>query len=430
MRATSCTVFTAYYNGATEIYNDDDIIEVDQEKNDKTTKMPLPKAVVIPGIEKDAPGHKTSEPGMVTPVPTPEFTTRTVKEILCTVGHSAVMSSMYPPEGLCQYLYYTDVVIVRDQIRASLVQDSWKLFQVKARTYQYVKGGIGFDYRYITRAKIYSARRELLHLAQQNLKHYGLLNVVTKPDELNATVESMKPIIEALKDVQDNNHDKQTVIAIGSLTYKPEGFQLLYRQIIENVVNTFNADAVIAISSVSTMESSDDCYAVPPNVLRSPAPQFPSLETHWPLVRDNTTHARSRTLLGLSFEMGTMFYVLKREVVRPLAGAYANCTGFGMTSRDAVCGSRRNTEFLDEPYVVYSAFLRSDTWKYVAFAEYFTSTRDKYHKALQKYGSVRRRLAWMLFNVHLVDVLRTCGSGTFTVIRLICQEIRGQFQCG
>ncbi|KAH8028216.1 hypothetical protein HPB51_014171 [Rhipicephalus microplus] len=320
--------------------NDDDIIEVDQEKNDKTTKMPLPKAVVIPGIEKDAPGHKTSEPGMVTPVPTPEFTTRTVKEILCTVGHSAVMSSMYPPEGLCQYLYYTDVVIVRDQIRASLVQDSWKLFQVKARTYQYVKGGIGFDYR------------------------------------------------------------------------------------------TFNADAVIAISSVSTMESSDDCYAVPPNVLRSPAPQFPSLETHWPLVRDNTTHARSRTLLGLSFEMGTMFYVLKREVVRPLAGAYANCTGFGMTSRDAVCGPRRNTEFLDEPYVVYSAFLRSDTWKYVAFAEYFTSTRDKYHKALQKYGSVRSRLAWMLFNVHLVDVLRTCGSGTFTVIRLICQEIRGQFQCG
>ncbi|XP_075724081.1 uncharacterized protein LOC142766116 [Rhipicephalus microplus] len=246
------------------------------------------------------------------------------------------MPDMYPPERLCQYLYYTDVVIDGGHIRASLVQDSWKLFQLKARNYQTVEGGIGFDYRYIARVKIYAARRELHQLAKHNLEHYGLLNVITKPNELNATVESLKPIIEALKDVQDNDPEKQTVIAIGSLTYKPEGFQLEYRQIIECVVNTFNADAVIAVSSVSTMESNEECYAAPPNVLSSPAREFPSLETHWPLVRANATYANRRTLVGLSFEMGTMLYVLESDVVSPQGGAYAKCTSFGITSRDAV----------------------------------------------------------------------------------------------
>ncbi|KAL1435025.1 hypothetical protein MTO96_001574 [Rhipicephalus appendiculatus] len=188
------------------------------------------------------------------------------------------MPNMYPPERLCQYLYYADVVIVGGQLRASLVQDSWKLFKMKARTYRTVKGGHRF------RLPIHCPSEDIRRSAgtqsvgqEKNLKHYGLLNVITKPDELNATVESMKPIIEALKDVQDNDPDKQTVIAIGSLTYKPEGFELEYRQIIEHVVNTFNADAVIAISSVSTMESNDDCYAAPPNVLSSPATEFPSL---------------------------------------------------------------------------------------------------------------------------------------------------------
>ncbi|KAL3213944.1 hypothetical protein MRX96_007344 [Rhipicephalus microplus] len=341
---------------------------------------------------------------------------------------------MYPPEGPCQYLYYTDVVIVGGAIRASLVQDSWRLFQAKASTYKKVKAGIAFDYRYISRVKIYSALPELQRLARQRMEHYGLLNVITEPDELNATVEAMRPVLKALKEIQSNDPNRKTVIAIGSLNYKSGGFDREYKQIIKNVVNTFNADAVIAISSVSAMESTDNCSAVPPNVLSSQSPDFPSLETHWPLVRSNAKYASGKTLVGLSFEMGTLLYVLESEAVSPRDAAYAKCKDFGITSRDAICGRRNRTDtgdqFLDEPYVLYGTFLDGDTRKYVAFAEYFTSCRDKFIRARRKYGSVRRRVAWMLFNVHLGDVRGRCGSGAFLVVKLICQEIRGSKKCG
>ncbi|KAH8028876.1 hypothetical protein HPB51_020007 [Rhipicephalus microplus] len=41
--------------------------------------------------------------------------------------------------------------------------------------------------------------------------------------------------------------------------------------------DTFKADAVIAISSVSSMEDEAGCFAVPPNVLRAQKSKFPSL---------------------------------------------------------------------------------------------------------------------------------------------------------
>ncbi|KAH7972175.1 hypothetical protein HPB52_008589 [Rhipicephalus sanguineus] len=323
---TLTVALVVFLRGADD--NDDDLIEVDRDKDGRTTKSPLPKSVAIPGVDRGAPGDKTLDPGTVTvPTTTPVPT--------------------LPPPVTPTPAVYTQ---------------------------------------------------------------------------------------RALKDVQDNDPDKKTVIAIGSLTYKPVGFELEYKQIIENVVNNFNADTVIAISSVSTMESNEECYAVPPNVLSSPSPEFPSLETHWPLVSANATYASDKTLVGLSFEMGTLLYILESEAVSLHVGAYAKCTDFGMTSREAICGKRTSTsireQFLDEPYVVYGTFIDDETQKRIAFAEFFTSGRDKYYKAIKKYGSVRRRLAWMLFNVHLGDARKRCGSDAFTIVRLICQQIRGITKCG
>ncbi|KAH6926047.1 hypothetical protein HPB50_013453 [Hyalomma asiaticum] len=384
---------TGHSGALTSHDDDDDFNEVDPDMEDRPREPNLPKPVVIHGVDKsvtegnavmpEPDGVSVSTPAMTLPpkvTTTTEVYTRVVKEIMCTVGHTAVMPNMYPPEGLCQYLYYTDVVIVDGEIRASLIQNSWQLFQMKATTYQTIKAGIAFDYRYISLVKIYGVRQELDRLAQQNIQNYGLLNVITKPGELNATVEALKPVIEAFKDVQGDDADKRTVIAIGSLSYE-YAFMNEYKEIFENVVNTFNADAVVAISSVSTMESSDTCFAAPPNVLVSPTPKFPSFETHWPLVRANATYASMKPLVGLSFEMATMFYVLEDEAPSLNEGAYAKCKGFGMTSRDAICGEKAGTassdQLLNDPYVIYGTFLDDATQKRVAFAEYFTSGRDK-----------------------------------------------------
>ncbi|KAL1468192.1 hypothetical protein MTO96_041639, partial [Rhipicephalus appendiculatus] len=184
---------------------------------------------------------------------------------------------MYPNDDVCQYIYYTDVVIVDGKIRPSLERNSWNKFQIKAKAYNKVKSGIAFDHWYITPQLVDDANDDLNMLARNKIGSYGLLNIIRKPDELASVVQAMKPVIEALKDVQGSDPDRRTVIAVGSYDYGGLGFMKTYKDILKDIINTFKADAVIAISSVSSMEDEAGCYAVPPNVLRSRKSKFPSL---------------------------------------------------------------------------------------------------------------------------------------------------------
>ncbi|KAL3213942.1 hypothetical protein MRX96_007342 [Rhipicephalus microplus] len=354
--------------------------------------------------------------------------------MICTVGHTAVMEVMYPPESICQYLYYTDVVIVDGRIRASLEQISWKLFQTKAPNFNALQPGVAFDHRYITPDLVTGASGELAALATKNIQSYGLLNIVRKPTELRQVVRSMKPVVDALKAFQGNHPDARTIIAIGSYDYSPVGFMNEYKGIVEEVVNTFKADAVIAISSVSSIEDEDNCYAVPPNVLSSQLTRFPTMETHWTFLKDSTTYSNSKTMVGLSFEMATLMYVLKKDVFSVANAIYERCTGLVVTSRDAVCGQRRTldmkAQYIDKPYMVYGTFVRNGSRRNVAFAEYFTSAREKFFQARRSYGRLRRRAALVLFDVHLVDVRKKCGGDPFHLMKWVCQEFKGARECG
>ncbi|XP_054923124.1 uncharacterized protein [Dermacentor andersoni] len=181
------------------------------------------------------------------------------------------------------------------------------------------------------------------------------------------------------------------------------------------------------------MENEANCYAAPPTVFTSPMRRFPSLETHWPLIRSNATYTRGTTLVGVSFEMGTMIYVLEKDAPDLNGSAYAKCTSVGMTSRDAICGRRKSVsqeqQFLQEPYIIYGTFITESTKRHVAFADYYTSARNKVALALTKLGSLPRRAALMLFNVHLGDVKKRCGADAFTLIKWICQEFKGTRRC-
>ncbi|XP_070389658.1 uncharacterized protein [Dermacentor albipictus] len=357
-----------------------------------------------------------------------------LRQILCSVGRTAIAETMYPPEGLCTYLFYTDVVIVEAKIVAAAERNSWNVFQIKAKKYNTMKSGIAFDHRYISTKLISEAMGELTMLATNKIGSYGLLNIITKPTVLYQTVLALRPAIEALKNIQGSDPGKTTVIAIGSYDYSVSGFMAKYKDIFAEVVGTFKADIVIAISSVGSMEDEANCYAAPPNVLTSPILRFPSMRSHWHLVSSNTTrYINNNILVGLSFEMGALIYVLKKDARNLNSSAYAECTNFGMTSRDVICATRkhvdRDEQLLRRPYFIYGTFLTTSTNRHVAFAEYHTSVRDKYTAARRRFGSVRKRAALMLFNVHLGDVRKKCGPDAFTIIKWICEDFRGVNKC-
>ncbi|KAL3198911.1 hypothetical protein MRX96_001490 [Rhipicephalus microplus] len=178
------------------------------------------------------------------------------------------------------------------------------------------------------------------------------------------------------------------------------------------------------------------------NVLRNPRElrdvvhaMRPVIEaTHWPLVRANETYADGKMLRGLSFELGTLVYVLKEGVKSLRAGAYARCTDFGMTSRDAICGTKHyvdsKKQFLGDPYDLYATFLKDDVLDYIAFAEYHTSAQEKFVAARRRYGRLHHRSVWLLFNVHLGDVNSTCGADAFGIVKWFCKYYRTTRSCG
>lgn len=319
-------------------------------------------------------------------------------------------------------MYYTHVVIQGDNIRGAKVETSWESFKQAAARYQYVKMGISFDHRYITAAKITTATNALALLSSSNIRHFGVLNMITKHTELLNIVTPMKPVLEEIKKQFNHSH---TVIAIGSRDYSDQGFRT-FSDIIKTAVDTFAVDTVIAIASVSSAPSRSECSAVPPNVLHTSAmDKNPSLAKLWQLLERNAT-TKQTTTLGLSFEMGTLMYELSSDHKKLADAVYALCTATILTSREALCGSGisvdESTQKLPAPYLTYGAFPTGGNKKRVVFTDFKTSAAEKFVNVSRGTGStnLRSRVAWMLFNVHLEDTAQKCGVKPFEVEEKFC----------
>lgn len=73
-----------------------------------------------------------------------------VDELVCTVGGKAIFPEMIPTDGLCDYIYYTNVAVVHGYMYGIETDDSWELFKLVMRNRTRTSGGIGFDIRLVT----------------------------------------------------------------------------------------------------------------------------------------------------------------------------------------------------------------------------------------------------------------------------------------
>ncbi|KAL1435019.1 hypothetical protein MTO96_001568 [Rhipicephalus appendiculatus] len=351
------------------------------------------------------------------------------RELLCTVGDSAVMDSSYPPDKICMYLYYTDVIIMSNNLHGARVNSSWERFQIKAKSYKIIKPGASFDHRYITASLIKSAAPALNALKTSgNIGNFGVLNLITTTAELPRAVQAVKAAVQQIKNTIQGSH---TVIAIGSFDYSNANFAL-FANTIKTVVDTFAADTVIAISSVNSILSKADCRAVPPNLYSTTAAdRYPSLARHWPLLMSNATFKQTKTL-GLSFEMGTLYYELESAASTLSDAVNAKCRSIAVTSRDAICGPNKTVDDkiqkLAQPQLTYATFVNSSVRKRVLFSDFKTSAVERYNLVSRGSGStgLRSRVAWMLFNVHLEDIRKHCGRDPYEPEQTFCNVFLGK----
>ncbi|XP_049525878.1 uncharacterized protein LOC125946462 [Dermacentor silvarum] len=66
--------------------------------------------------------------------------------LVCTSGVRATSEKMLPPDGICDRLFYTDVVWREMAVRGSRDQPSWEAFQRAARAAAKTGYGLSVDY--------------------------------------------------------------------------------------------------------------------------------------------------------------------------------------------------------------------------------------------------------------------------------------------
>ncbi|XP_065292744.1 uncharacterized protein [Dermacentor albipictus] len=357
-------------------------------------------------------------------------TTPPVKEIVCTLSHSAVTESMYPPDKYCDYLYYCEVVLSEHELHGAVDDVSWALFQKKAarRTYRRVKVGVAFDYRYITARMLDGARAALAGLSQKNIKHYGLLNVVVSLGELVSTVTALKSVLEKLKFMPGNVTERKIIMAIGLYDYSEGNAWKTYKDVVKNVVDTYKVDTVIAISSAVQARSESECYAVPPTALYSPNPKFIGLMNQSELVAPWYPYENQMAVVGLSLELGTLLYYLRNDAQTEQDIPYAPCVDASMTSLDVLCAHGQSTPISrDGNPVAVAGYASTPSKKKVFLAEILSTFSNKYQRMATGAG-FRNRMAWLLYNVHLGDHTRDC-TGPFDALAKVCQQIKDRSSC-
>lgn len=358
-------------------------------------------------------------------------------ELICTVGTFALFSNMYPPDGLCDYLYYTHVVLYnKSQLAGIEVSLSWKMFQAQIKSRSKTAGGVSFDARYVSPMPFddQGLKSTLKALASANIANYGVLNLITRVKDFDKTMDKAKGAMEKLKSIQGNDAKRRTIIALGMFDYNEPNAWVKYKEEFRKVVEESMADTVIAISSTGMVENRKNCYSAPTSVLdssklmepsRTKAKSYPDLKTHSTLVAANVMYNKNTTRVGLSWEMGTLMYLMNKSSSDFSEKAYFKCNRFQLTQRDVVdCqGGLFDSDLLTGGMKYGYVFNAPDT----AFSwEDEESIKEKLD-GLKASSNLRGGLSWLLYDVHLGDYSGNCEDEDFKSVKFFKEHLKDRF---
>ncbi|KAL1478821.1 hypothetical protein MTO96_052362 [Rhipicephalus appendiculatus] len=258
------------------------------------------------------------------------------------------------------------------------------------------------------------------------MRHYGLLNVLTFQNEYSSTISTIRGIIAKLKYIQGSDPGAKTVLAFGPYEYSAN-FMTTIQAEFTNVVNTFMADIVIAITSTGWLASEVYCKAAPPNSINTDNLGHTVLESHWFAVSAGTIFSKPSVITGLSFELSALKYVMAENPTSLKDSISRPCLSVNKTGREALCKHSDFTggpeNYLGDPIYAYGAF--SSGSKVLTWSEYNDSLAIKFLNALSHFGELRKDTAWLLYNVHNEGPTTGCPEPPFTVLKHFRAALEG-----
>lgn len=338
---------------------------------------------------------------------------------------------MFPPDGLCHYLYYTHVfvaTIVDDRaltshyVRATRITASFNAFKDALKRYKKTEGGLSFDIKAVNGSDFRDAREDLMGLQKNRIWHYGTLNVIHYPDMLDGLLTRTVGLTQAFKEIQGKDKRKRTVVAISAILYDDDGKWNALKDAIKMATQEkSDIDTVIIISSFNSwLADMKDCKSVPPNIIDGVS-GFPYLAQNMEVVNkeNEAVYGKQDVVVGLSLEMGAMMYTYHSAQNDPLRSyAFKECKTATLMPLDMACSSKEREKVMD----VNVAF-GEGTKEVVLFFDDSATLKEKIEYV--KETQLRRNFAWLYFDVHMTDFRNQCGfKNPFQLI----QTLRSEFE--
>ncbi|KAH8023212.1 hypothetical protein HPB51_011326 [Rhipicephalus microplus] len=133
--------------------------------------------------------------------------------LLCTAGDFAVEKDMFPTDGLCELLFYTDVRFLGHDFRGRYNEKSWRTFRRLAPASRKTGFGMSVSYREaddVRKAMSSTGRKKLLQLYKGKIRHHGILRATCDSKTLKSGLTDKLRLINELKEFQNNLHRSQT----------------------------------------------------------------------------------------------------------------------------------------------------------------------------------------------------------------------------
>ncbi|XP_075730752.1 uncharacterized protein LOC142774249 [Rhipicephalus microplus] len=318
-----------------------------------------------------------------------------------------VIEEMVPPDGLCNYIYYTSVVVSKGNIYAIEGTRSWNVFQNALSTFKKTSGGIGFDVRYVTVQDLDATldSKWLKNLTSRNVKHYGVLNVLETSAKVKGVFGKAKDLLKQMKTLQGSDGNRRTLIAMGIYNYHEKDAWSNLQEMFTEAVEQSVADTVIAYSSVGWIQSESECLSVPPSVWDKSvfledsaknADRVPDIQTVVGMMKKDRK-IKEGIRIGFSFELATLAYILlKLDAANPYKNINAPCSRMFLTDLSQLeCRAGNALDWIHITHVGSStAILMADD----AF-----SLEKKCEELSKSSTSLRQDVSVLLLNAHLGD---------------------------
>ncbi|KAL1420321.1 hypothetical protein MTO96_024406 [Rhipicephalus appendiculatus] len=333
-----------------------------------------------------------------------------VDQLICTVSGTAVFQKRVPPDGLCHFVYYADVVIVKGELVPIKNNLSWVTFKDTISTFKKTSGGIGFDVRYVSGMDLDAGAQNLGKLNSKNVKNYGILNAIEASTKLKGVYNKAKDLLKKLKSFQAQDNTRKTLLAFGIYNYLGENAWATLQEVFTSAINDAVADTVIAYSSVGWIERPSDCFSHPPSIFNmakytgeaaKEAGRAPDILTVSKMMTRDKKY-NSGVKMGLSFELGTLVYRVKKAAIN-FDMVNVACKTMYITNMDIV-PCKVNIHFLrNELYEgVNVGEVKGHNTTVLLFEDDNTLTEKCKQLALPT-TNLRHGMALLLVNAHLGD---------------------------